>query len=507
MKKLLQLSLLLVAAFCFGQPPAVQNPNLALATDFSLAITAQITPFANGSWTVAVSEDAFFTPNVTIEYNSGSISGTAPIVVSATIPCLLSGRNYYVRVRATTVAGTTTSNYTLMATTGSNFNNLPKINTSTVSNLATTSATIDLNIDNNTNVPTTGTLFYGLSPTTMNSTANISQTSTDNANTSVNLNSLNPNTTYFARIYLTNSVGCTNSTIFQFTTNQIVTLLYHFLFNGNTSTNIVNAGTFTSTGGSGTFVSDGLGNATGALAVDVNSTNIASAKWTANLPSLPVGTTSRSIAMRLNFRNTTPLEHFVVSWGTSTNNQSYGYQKTDTQGRSAVWGNNVNFNDATVANTWVNVVIAYDSNTQQVTYYKNGALIAPIPTQGNVNTVGTNIVLGSSLAANFGFAKFDIDDLKIYSGVLSSAQVTALANENFQTNNLKFSMFPNPATNLLNIELEKDLQSLEIYSLQGQKVLTGSEKQINISGLSAGMYMVRVQDVDGGVATQKLIKE
>jgi Secretion system C-terminal sorting domain/Concanavalin A-like lectin/glucanases superfamily len=333
------------------------------------------------------------------------------------------------------------------------------------------------------------------------------------------LNSLNPNTTYFARIYLTNSVGCTNSTIFQFTTNQIVTLLYHFPFDNSLSTSATspNSGTLSSTGGTNTFVNNGQGNTTGALFVKYDSTD--TKKYTANLAQLPVGNTSRSIVMRVNFLTYGPapfsLRHFVVSWGTGTANQSYGFEKIQTQGQSAVWANNVGIADGTsvaTLNNWVTYAITYDSNTREAKYYINGGLRTPANlTHTALNTVGTNIVLGSSLATSFGESNFNIDDLKIYSGALSDSQIQALhnslSNADFNTKNLKFSLYPNPATNLLNIDIASDIQSVEIYSLQGQKVLTGSEKQINISGLSSGMYMVRVQDVDGGVATQKLVKE
>jgi hypothetical protein len=218
--------------------------------------------------------------------------------------------------------------------------------------------------------------------------------------------------------------------------------------------------------------------------------------------------------MRVNFINYGPspfnLRHFVVSWGTGTSNQSYGLEKIQTQGQSAVWGNNIGIADGTsvpTQNNWVTYAVTYDSSTGIVKYYINGGLRTPANlTHTSLNTVGTNIVLGSSLAASFGDSNFNIDDLKIYSGALSDSQISTLSNEEFNVNNLKLSMYPNPATNLLNIDIENELELVEIYSLQGQKVLSGFDKQIDISGLSSGMYMVRVQDVDGGVGTQKIIK-
>ncbi len=57
------------------------------------------------------------------------------------------------------------------------------------------------------------------------------------------------------------------------------------------------------------------------------------------------------------------------------------------------------------------------------------------------------------------------------------------------------------------IEIEGELKQAEIYSLQGQKVMQSNSKNVNISNLSKGMYMVRIEDVDNAVATKKLVIE
>ena len=53
--------------------------------------------------------------------------------------------------------------------------------------------------------------------------------------------------------------------------------------------------------------------------------------------------------------------------------------------------------------------------------------------------------------------------------------------------------------------MENEVKSVEIYSLQGQKVLTSNSKNINVSNLSKGMYLVRIEDSNNAVSTQKLI--
>ena len=520
MKKLLQLAILFFAAFSFGQgQPTVYDPTLNTAGNNQISFNVVINPAYEviNEITAIVSESATFSPTLTNEIVIPifSISGGTAVSTGGTITCLNSGQNYYIKIRAANSVGPTTSGATLMATTGSQFSNLPKLNGLLTSNITTTSLTLNLTIDNNLGVATTGTLNYSTTlPFSSNpTTVSIPTTSTDNASTTVNLSALLPGTTYYARVNLSNSDGCTRSIIYQFTTNSsAVSLLYHFPFNGNRSS-IVNTGTFSTTAaGTATFVDNGLGDTMGALAVSVTSANHTTQAQRANLPLLPQVRTSRSIAMRINFKDVS-LEHYVVSWGSPISKQSYGFEKTQLQAKSAIWADNQPFTDATTINTWVNLVITFDESTGTAVYYKNGNVVGSQIHNGllSINTNTTNMVMGTSLSANyFGGSNFWIDDLKIYSGVLSASQVSALnsslSNYDFSNNNLKFNLYPNPTNSVLNIDLANELQSVEIYSLQGQKVLSSTSKQISVADLSSGMYMVRVQDVDGGVATQKFMK-
>ena len=101
--------------------------------------------------------------------------------------------------------------------------------------------------------------------------------------------------------------------------------------------------------------------------------------------------------------------------------------------------------------------------------------------------------------------------LKIYNYALEQADITSLytnntlSSSNFTQNNLEVALYPNPVRDILNIEIENDIQSIEIYNIQGQKVLSSNQKQINVSDLATGMYMVRIQDIDNNIATKKIV--
>jgi 1,4-alpha-glucan branching enzyme len=84
----------------------------------------------------------------------------------------------------------------------------------------------------------------------------------------------------------------------------------------------------------------------------------------------------------------------------------------------------------------------------------------------------------------------------------------ALANESFNLDS-KIELYPNPTNS--GIAFTKDAEKIEIYSITGQLIQTEkgviSNKEINISSLSKGIYLVKISLADTVVVTKKLIKE
>ena len=69
-------------------------------------------------------------------------------------------------------------------------------------------------------------------------------------------------------------------------------------------------------------------------------------------------------------------------------------------------------------------------------------------------------------------------------------------------------VFPNPATENININSESSIQMVEIYNLQGQRVLVenGNVSTLSVSGLANGMYLLKVT-TEKGVSTYKISKQ
>ena len=76
--------------------------------------------------------------------------------------------------------------------------------------------------------------------------------------------------------------------------------------------------------------------------------------------------------------------------------------------------------------------------------------------------------------------------------------------------NFKFSYYPNPAKNQVNVSAEKNISKVELFNFLGQKVLSNTEnamqKQINITHLQKGIYLMEVS-IDNAKKTFKIIKE
>ncbi|MCR5190958.1 MAG: T9SS type A sorting domain-containing protein, partial [Bacteroidales bacterium] len=72
------------------------------------------------------------------------------------------------------------------------------------------------------------------------------------------------------------------------------------------------------------------------------------------------------------------------------------------------------------------------------------------------------------------------------------------------------NVFPNPASEQLNITCGEEMRSIALFNTAGQRVRQmepcGSEVQIPLSGLPRGLYLLRVQTANGS-AVRKVVVE
>lgn len=81
------------------------------------------------------------------------------------------------------------------------------------------------------------------------------------------------------------------------------------------------------------------------------------------------------------------------------------------------------------------------------------------------------------------------------------------------TNDAKFSVLPNPANDVITVEGLTNIAKIEVVSVSGktvrtEKVAAGrTSAQLSLSGLAAGMYLVKATDINGNTSIQKLVKQ
>ncbi len=109
-----------------------------------------------------------------------------------------------------------------------------------------------------------------------------------------------------------------------------------------------------------------------------------------------------------------------------------------------------------------------------------------------------------------GWAGFFSDGPTGSAGILKfvgALPVAPLAvNESSAKSNLK--VFPNPAVDVVNLTSNKEVKSVTIYDLSGKKVKSTTEtKQINVSNLAKGTYILQANYGNGAVENTKIIKK
>lgn len=72
---------------------------------------------------------------------------------------------------------------------------------------------------------------------------------------------------------------------------------------------------------------------------------------------------------------------------------------------------------------------------------------------------------------------------------------------------LNLSVFPNPATNQLEITSTEDITDYEVYSLQGSLLSKGQGNIVNVAALASGAYFLEATGANGSQGRLKFIKD
>lgn len=116
----------------------------------------------------------------------------------------------------------------------------------------------------------------------------------------------------------------------------------------------------------------------------------------------------------------------------------------------------------------------------------------------NINSLSFRIQSGS------------VSDYVIIDNVTTNYTINGVTlsveNNQFET----FSVFPNPAQDVVYIKGNVEVKSIIMYDITGKKVLSNTNLvngTLDVSSLNTGLYLLKVEDVKGLVSTKKLVIE
>ena len=237
---------------------------------------------------------------------------------------------------------------------------------------------------------------------------------------------------------------------------------------------------------------------------------------------LPLGNNARTVATWIKFNQYNATGgSYIFSYGNAVNGQAFGLTMNYNNGLEQYnWGagysvtitinenSNVFFNNG----QWYHLVTTYDGS--KIKIYMNGALIKTqnlaINTSNTINNlfkIGATPSTSSWLTLNAA-----IDDLKIFDVALTDVQVSSLFNgtlatsESSKTENHIY-IYPNPAKDVVFVKSEKQITKIELYDYSGKKLKESTSKEMNISSLPRGNYLIKITDKEGNTQTKNLVKE
>lgn len=177
--------------------------------------------------------------------------------------------------------------------------------------------------------------------------------------------------------------------------------------------------------------------------------------------------------------------------------------------------------------TWIKII--ENGNVRKVSYSNSNANVAAVAVYtgllvqasfmvtsdngGNWITVTPeDLLLASCSSVDFAYGEDTVTAYLATSDLGIVSYVVDLGNLGTDIPELSpntLMLYPNPASDFVKVAVDENnvIVSTIIYSISGQKILESANTEINISGLSNGIYMVKSITARGGNYFQKLIKQ
>lgn len=124
----------------------------------------------------------------------------------------------------------------------------------------------------------------------------------------------------------------------------------------------------------------------------------------------------------------------------------------------------------------------------------------------NVQKSLTTYIGQANVKVRFQYVANDADAVSI-DDVLVVANGTLGTNEISKTKTNTLSVYPNPSKGEVNIKTDKKIKSTSVIDMSGKTLKTNDSGNTDISSLSKGTYLLKVDFADGTSTTEKVIKQ
>ncbi|MDT0557084.1 T9SS type A sorting domain-containing protein [Ichthyenterobacterium sp. W332] len=95
-----------------------------------------------------------------------------------------------------------------------------------------------------------------------------------------------------------------------------------------------------------------------------------------------------------------------------------------------------------------------------------------------------------------------------FAGITSGMEsfMFSLLNVEEVTNNLELSVYPNPTKDRVTIQTEMLLDHVELYDITGKRIAIFYTKDINVSNLNSGVYLMKIR-LENATVVKRVVKE
>jgi hypothetical protein len=195
---------------------------------------------------------------------------------------------------------------------------------------------------------------------------------------------------------------------------------------------------------------------------------------------------------------TEPTEYYHTYPQTTTLNAGQAYDFYTFTSSEAVVGLWMDYNQNNIFEDSEFTQLVNNMNSQNTTSFT----VSNTTNIGQVKMRVRSRAYGSSINNTDACSTFGSGETRDYIFTISNT----LSMDNVILNS-KLKVYPNPTSDFINIETTKEIKNIAVYNMIGQKIMQANSKQLNVSNLANGAYILEVTSNQETIEYFKIIKK